>query len=295
MKPNPFWEKVYLVHCRVIKLILFILLSITAGLLAGPQQSDHVKAQLISEVQSVQPGQTFCVALRLQMDEHWHTYWKNPGDSGLPTKIDWNLPDGFIAHEIQWPYPQKFEENSLVSFGYEGDVLLITEIKAPETIKPGSRVEIKASVDWLVCKESCISGHADLMIDLPVKEEVPKINARWADHFLKTRMRLPKEFSDWKINASINKDKILIQITPPLWLKNELSNVTFFPEQGGIINYSGVQNLRKSKDEYIIEIQRSLLLKKLPAQLKGVLFSQKGWSNSRQERALRIDVPLHQY
>jgi len=279
-------------YTRAIK-SAFILLCAATGLLAETKQSEHVKAQLISEVQSIQPGQSFCAALRLQMDEHWHTYWKNPGDSGLPTKITWNLPEGFEAGNIQWPYPQRYEEAHLVSYGYEGEVFLLTGIKAPKMIKSGLKVEISASVDWLVCKDYCVSGHADLSIDIPVKDEKPKKNEQWTDHFEKTRKKLPKTFSEWKIRASATENKIFIQATPPLSFKKELENITFFPEQEGIVNYSELQNLKKLKDGYIIEIQRSKSLTKLPAQLKGVLVSEEGLWNSEQEHALHIDVPLH--
>jgi thiol:disulfide interchange protein DsbD len=226
------------------------------------------------------------------MDKHWHTYWKNPGDSGLPTKIEWNLPDGFVPGVIQWPYPKRFEESGLVSFGYEGEVFIITQIEAPKAIKTGTNAKLSASVDWLVCKESCIPGHADLVIIMPVKNKSPKIDERWVNHFKKTRKKLPKTSSEWKIKTSINKNQILIHIDPPSEFKGELKNITFFPEQGGIANYSGSQNLKRSQDGYILEVLRSKLSTRLPARLKGVLLSPEGWGNSREERALHIDVPL---
>ena len=295
MKSYSFLKRTYM-NCRLaVKLFFFIFISLTAGLFAEIQQSDHVKAQIIPEVLSIRLGEPFCVALRLVMDEHWHTYWKNPGDSGLPTKIEWNLPDGFVAGDIQWPFPQKFGAPPVVSFGYEGEVFLLVEIKAPETMKPESKVSLEASVDWLVCKESCLPGHVDLKIFLPVKNEKPKIDEKWAARFAKTRKDLPRILLDWEIKAAAHKEKILIQINQPLWFNGELKDITFFPEQAGIVNYSGKQNLRKSRDGYIVEIQRSMLSKKLPVRLKGVLFSQKGWNHSQQERALYVDVLLHQY
>jgi len=115
-----------------------------------------VKAYLVSEVLSIKPGQKFSVGLLLVIDKGWHTYWKNPGDSGLPTKIEWDLPDGFVPGDIQWPYPQRFELPELVNFGYEGEVFLITEIVAPKTLVSGSRVKVATSVDWLAGKEVSI-------------------------------------------------------------------------------------------------------------------------------------------
>jgi thiol:disulfide interchange protein DsbD len=280
---------------KKVTFILIVLLNTSHVLLARPQQSGKVKADLISEVLSIKPGQTFCVALQLLMDDHWHTYWKNPGDSGLPTKIVWELPDGFAAGDIQWPCPQRFELPEVVNFGYEGEVLLITAIAAPQALESGSRVKLAASVDWLACKEGCIPGHADLRIELPVKAEDPKINKRWTHHFKKTRMDLPKIASDWKINAFINEDKIFVQMSPSLWFKRELVNVTFFPEQEELINYSEFQDLKRSSEGYVLEIQKSKLSTKIPLRLKGVLFSQEGWSKRRQEHALLVDVPFHAY
>jgi hypothetical protein len=130
------------------------------------------------------------------------------------------------------------------------------------------------------------------MIKMPVKDKNPKISRRWASHFRETRKKLPRISSEWKVNASIKKNQILIHLDPPSEFKGELKNITFFPEQGGIINYSGSQNLKRSKDVYILGVQRSKLSTKLPARLKGVLLSPEGWGNSREERALHIDVPL---
>jgi DsbC/DsbD-like thiol-disulfide interchange protein len=272
--------------------ILIVLLNASHLLLATPQQSTHVKARLISDVLSIKPGQTFCVALQLLMDDHWHTYWKNPGDSGLPTKIIWKLPDGFAAGDIQWPCPQRFELPEVVNFAYEGEVLLIAEIAAPRALESGSKVKLAASVDWLACKEGCIPGHADLQIELPVKTEDPKIDKRWINHFKKARMDLPKKAPDWKIKAFMNEDKIFIQMSPPLSFKKELVRVTFFPEQEELIDYSGFQALKRTNEGYILEIQKSKVSTKIPLRLKGVLFSQEGWFKRRQEHALLVDVPL---
>lgn len=292
MRPNPRWKRISLFQYLLISLALFIFIYVFTSFSAEPQQSEQVKARLISEVKSIQPGKSFCVALWLKMDKHWHTYWKNPGDSGLPTKIEWNLPDGFVPGVVQWPYPKRFEESGLVSFGYEGEVFVIIQIEAPKAIKSGTEARLSASVDWLVCKERCIPGHVDLVIKMPVKDKNPKINRRWASHFRETRKKLPRISSEWKVNASIKKNQILIHLDPPSEFKGELKNITFFPEQGGIINYSGSQNLKRSQDGYILEVLRSKLSTKLPARLKGVLLSPEGWGNSREERALHIDVPL---
>jgi DsbC/DsbD-like thiol-disulfide interchange protein len=294
MRTNRFGEKTSLVHSPCLKLIYIIVFLVSAAILTGCKNSEPVKAQLISELKSIQPGQTFCVALQLKMAKQWHTYWKNPGDSGMPTEIEWHLPDDFHAGGIQWPYPQKIEIPQVVSFGYEGEVFLLTDIKAPDTVESGSSVEISARVDWLACKESCIPGHADLMMSLPVKEEKPEPDKRWVRRLTATRRNLPQKFSDWEVNASARNGHISIHIIPPPWFKKELADIMFFPEQEGIIDLSGKQKLLSSKDGYVLEVQRSIFAEKLPQRLQGVLISKDGWSQSGQEKALTVDVPLHQ-
>jgi len=281
------------IHHRL-RIVFFITLPIVFIILSGCHSSAHVEAALVSEVRSIQPGQAFCIAVRLKMDEHWHTYWKNPGDSGMPTKIVWQLPGGFTVGEVQWPYPQKFGKPPVVSFGYADELFLISEVRAEENAKPGTKVKISAIVEWLACKERCIPGSAELSLNLPVQDSVPDLNTRWAGRFVETRKNLPREFPDWRTRASAGSGNILIRIDPPPWFKDELSGLSFFPEQEGLIDYSEAQSLKKSRDGYVLEVRRSVLSESLPQRLHGVLFSPKGWSQAGQERAFYIDLPLHQ-
>ncbi|MFN6170590.1 MAG: protein-disulfide reductase DsbD domain-containing protein, partial [Burkholderiales bacterium] len=96
-------------------------------------KTPHVEAQLVARHTTFQPGKPIEAALRLKIIDHWHTYWRNPGDSGLPTKLKWTLPEGFTAGEIQWPYPKKLPLGPLMNFGYEGEVLHLVNIQTPAT------------------------------------------------------------------------------------------------------------------------------------------------------------------
>jgi thiol:disulfide interchange protein DsbD len=90
--------------------------------------SPHSDAQLVAELAAIRPEQAFTVALRLTMDTGWHSYWRNPGDAGGETVIEWNLPEGFTAGEIQWPHPRRIEAPPLASYGYDDEVLLLVEV-----------------------------------------------------------------------------------------------------------------------------------------------------------------------
>ena len=102
----------------VIFLFCFFLGSTSWGV-ASPQVTEHASVQLISETIQVVPGETFYLALDFELEPYWHIYWKNPGASGLPVEIEWDLPDGVSAGEIQWPAPDRIELGGLISYGFE--------------------------------------------------------------------------------------------------------------------------------------------------------------------------------
>lgn len=135
------------------------------------RQESHTQASLLSEVAAMESGQPFDVALRLVMEPGWHTYWKNPGDSGLATTIKWTLPPGFRAGEIQWPTPHLISTPPLMSYGYENEVVLLVTIHPPGDMKPGANVELSAAVEWLECQEICLPGAAKLKLTLPVAKK----------------------------------------------------------------------------------------------------------------------------
>lgn len=273
---------------------LFIVSTIfsATNLFSTPLLNGHVEAQLISEVKSIQPGHPFWVAIRLKMGKDWHTYWRNPGDSGLPTTIEWEMPDGLEAGEIQWPYPQQFGAPPVVSYGYKDEVLLLVKIDVAGFFESDKVVKLSAKVDWLECKDICLPGHQKLKIELPVKDEAPEVDNRWAEKFEETRKSLPVADSAWKVNAKHQGSQIIIYLTPPVWFNSKMSNVLFFSEQPGVIDHSAEQKIEKNKKGFIITLKRSTFSVNLPARLKGVLFSRVGWRGPGTARAMRFDVPL---
>jgi len=139
--------------------------------LANVVKTDHVTAELVAERSAVQPGQSLQIGLRLQHIPHWHTYWRNPGDSGLPTTIDWQLPAGSQVGEIEWPAPKRLPIGPLVNYGFEGDLLLPLRFTAPADARPGSDLRLRAEARWLVCHDVCIPESATLELLLPVVAE----------------------------------------------------------------------------------------------------------------------------
>src|SRR5437667_12112554 len=142
--------------------------AVTATAVAAPVRTAHVEAELVSSATALTPDKPLTVALRLKMDKGWHTYWQNPGESGLPTKLAWRLPAGMTAGSIQWPPPRTLPVGPLINYGYEGEVLLLTDIAATSALPSAGPATLRARADWLVCKEICIPEGADLALKLPV-------------------------------------------------------------------------------------------------------------------------------
>ncbi|HEX7156184.1 MAG TPA: protein-disulfide reductase DsbD domain-containing protein, partial [Burkholderiaceae bacterium] len=159
---------------------------------AAPVRVDAVEGELVSEFDAVSPGQTAWLGLRLSHDPHWHTYWVNPGDAGLPTRLNWKLAPGFTAGQIQWPLPQVLRAGPLANYGYEGQVLLPVEVSVPRSAAVGSSAHIAARADWLVCNDVCIPGGADLALDMPVRAAQDLHPARYAEEFASSRARVPQ-------------------------------------------------------------------------------------------------------
>jgi thiol:disulfide interchange protein DsbD len=140
---------------------------------AAPVDAGHLSAELLARTRGVAPGQTVWLAVREKIQKGWHTYWRNPGDAGEPTRIAWTLPPGWSAGEIVWPAPRRLPVGPLMDFGYEDEVTLPVPVTAPADARPGQTVKIEATASFLVCAETCVPGQAALAIDLPVTAGAP--------------------------------------------------------------------------------------------------------------------------
>lgn len=136
-----------------------------------------VTASLISDVNSIQPGQKFRIGVLFRIEPGWHIYWKRPGDAGIATKIAWQLPAGFKVHDLQWPIPSREKEpGDLEVLAYSSEVLLFSEVEASKSLPTGP-IEIQAKSDWLVCENFCIPGSAQLSLKMNAGVNAPSQSA----------------------------------------------------------------------------------------------------------------------
>ncbi|HEX4764020.1 MAG TPA: protein-disulfide reductase DsbD domain-containing protein [Usitatibacter sp.] len=271
-------------------LTVALALALAAPALAAPLvTTEHVEAELVTEKLAAQPGKAATVGLKLRMAEQWHTYWKNPGDSGLPTRIQWVLPEGWKAGEIQWPYPHHLPVGPLMNYGYEDEVVLLSEITPAANAKPGT-YPIKANAEWLVCKDVCIPEKGELDLSLKVAAAEPAENPRFQAHIERARTQLPVEPAGWKFESGLQGGNLVVKMTPPAGA-NAPTKIAFFPEKEQLIEPAAPQKVTRDGNGIRIEMK---LADPPPAGLqlvKGVAVSEDGWPGIP-KKAIEVDAPV---
>jgi len=224
----------------------------------------HIRTQLFSEYSAISPGQRFWVALRQQIIPGWHTYWRNPGDSGEPTAMDWELPPGWQASAIYWPFPSRLPLGPLVNFGYSNEVWLLTELQAPANLSIGQSLQLTANGFWLVCEEVCIPEEGVLYLPLQVTDS-PEPSAFQQVIELAVD-NLPKPFAGRVGYALTGGDLQLVFNNPR---SDHPAKVEFFPHFSDVIEHAAPQKLSVEKDQLLLQIPSQFAAQ--PDRLDGVL------------------------
>jgi thiol:disulfide interchange protein/DsbC/DsbD-like thiol-disulfide interchange protein len=209
--------------------------------------TDNVKAHLVSEVGAIAPGQSFWVALEFNIRDGWHTYWRNPGDSGQATKLVWQLPPGFTAGDIVWTTPHRFEIPPLVNYGYAKHAVHLVNVTAPKDLRPGTAVVLAAKASWLVCSDVCIPEDAQLQLTLPVSQ-AGAVDQADAALFTAARSELPSaQFA--ATTARVQNGQLVIALGKE-WGTTlpQIKSLAFFPYDDGGIEYAAPQTLTRDKD-----------------------------------------------
>lgn len=137
--------------------LVTLLCAVLLGWMVPAAQGAHTRASLHLQAEVVRAGDTVLAGVLLKMDKGWHTYWKNSGDSGMPTEITWQLPQGVTAGAIQWPLPEKWIDSDLTTYIYKDEALLVVPLTIDAALPPGT-LEVKADVSWLECEVQCVPG-----------------------------------------------------------------------------------------------------------------------------------------
>jgi thiol:disulfide interchange protein DsbD len=215
---------------------IVVLIFICLGLAALTARAAHTQVQLLLSADTAKPGDTIWAGVDMKMDAGWHTYWKNPGDSGIATTIKWDLPPGVTAGEIQWPLPEKLPPAEVTTYVYENEVMLLEPLTLATNLPPG-RLNLKADVAWLECQEQCVPGKTNVEATLDVGGET-KISAD-AVTIYSWKSKLPRKFTDlittawWEKTADGDTRSLIMMFDGPLskdWWKSKKIQSDFFPD-----------------------------------------------------------------
>jgi thiol:disulfide interchange protein/DsbC/DsbD-like thiol-disulfide interchange protein len=240
---------------------------------------NHVQASLVAADDSIVPGQPVTVALRFVHDPHWHTYWKNPG-TGLPTTLEWKLPPGWTAGEIQWPAPHilKDSRGNIVGNGYEAELFLPVTLKAPADLKPGASVTLTADADWLMCEDMCIPGRGTVSVTRPVASGAPKPDATWGAKIRATQAGLPRADANWTVTAKRSGKTIELGVTPKNAAAHVAKDPHFFSEDN-LVAFDAPQTVRADgKGGFVLTLAVSPDGPQDATKLLGVVTSETGWT-----------------
>src|SRR5271166_6139514 len=200
-----------------------------------PDPKGLVKAELIAETVSVAPATTLWVDLHLAIQPGWHVYWRNPGDSGLPTTIDWQLPQGFSAGSIRWLMPQRFMQSGIGNYGYTGSADLLVPITVPKEVAIGDAAVLAADASWLACAEICIPGGATLSLSLPIVAGPVAVDPAAASLFATVRRQLPLPAPfETRFVSDVSEYRLLVSEGAVAGLRDPTG--VFFPNDGSLID-----------------------------------------------------------
>jgi len=227
------------------KTLFLFFLFLGASISAIPAFGQHtpegpfVRYALVPEKTTIAPGEEILIGIAHTIAPHWHVYWLNPGDSGLPVRTKWALPEGFVIEDLKWPIPDKIYEGELANYGYYGQITLLQTLRAPQTL-PAGVVELPVKITVLVCKDICIPESAELTLRLndsqaPAQDNSALIKAAQA--------KLPTKISgDFSFSRADTKNEkrfaLTLALKNPTVLNNlEAESVEFYPEEWGVLDY----------------------------------------------------------
>lgn len=253
-----------------------------------PIDTGKVTASLVSSHDSVAPGQEFYIALRTELDDKWHTYWRNPGDSGEPVQIDWQLPEDVTAGKIHWPLPLAIPTGPIINYGFEGAPLFPVKFKVPATAKPGSVITVVSDFYYLVCKDVCIPEQGSVSLPIAIGESVE--DTRWKAAIDVALADTPKRGA---IQGAIQKSGETVEMSFTNLPEGDFSKAYFFPYDQGIIGHSAAQRLTRGANGFRLStIPDYLWENPTPKVFEGVLTYEQGGNLKGTNIALAVGKSL---
>jgi len=235
---------------RALILLLLTLLAANGALAQLPTPGKNaIASRLVAESDTPAAGSTLTLALVMTPDKGWHGYWKNPGDSGIETQIDWRLPNGVTAGPIQYPVPERLIVSGLMNYVYEGPYAQLVELRIPSGLAPGTRLPLRGKMDYLACtKEICVPESAEIALDLTVG--MPGAPLTHRAQFDRYRSKLPKPLGS---SARFEQANGRFRLAVPLPAELAVAEPYFFPLTDGALAYAAEQQVSRNGNVLIVE------------------------------------------
>lgn len=271
--------------------IPLLLMCVTVAA-AGPIREGAVVAELVPAREAISPGETITIALRMKHDPGWHTYWKSPGIVGVPTNLDWKLPEGFKAGSIQWPQPERVQMGPYDAYGYHGEVLLMVPLTAPADARPGTEVKLKARASWMCCSKTCHPAFVDISMTLPVSS-APAKPTRWQKPIAAARSSFPVSNNLWDATAVRRGNKAILTLNPRKGTPTKAPIFPYFFSDNGLIDSDVEQVVKKTKAGSIsLLMEISEFGPDNPTHLTGILYTRTGRADGSGAVPLSLKVPF---
>ena len=252
---------------------------------SGWQSASHLKAELVSQYRQVTPGQRVQLALHFVPDKHWHTYWQNPGDSGLATSLSWQLPKGVTAGAIQWPTPSAIALPPLMNYGFEGQTILLSELSIAPDYAADS-IDIRLQADWLVCEEVCIPAEAQFSLTLPVAaESLP--SEQYQGLFTQAQQQLPVPLNnDGRFDTSGGAFSAVLDWPQGAQVRQ------FFVAASELVDHAAAQQISLHNGQLLLQQPLNTYFTTAPAQLELVVITDNGAYSLQLQQAGQVGTEI---
>jgi len=258
----------------------------------------------------------FWLGVDMQIKEGWHIYWRNPGDSGLPTSIRWDPHPSLKPGEIQWPRPARFDENGITTYGYSGRVTLLVPVSVtrdellPDSGTSGSHGEaqpnglhvdgdgtetnLSADLNWLVCKDICLPESARITLDVTASGHFTGFSENGVRQIKHSLDMVPEQSAEWQGYAVLDDGHFHITLTPASdhAAIPDLQHVYFYPDRQGLIEHTAPQKAVRDGNKLTIAVPVSRYLRTVPEELSGVLSAGESWIHGKDAPAIEMVLPV---
>ena len=291
------WKRKILIFRAMMKSLAYGLMALWLTALPAQAQdyvstfeTENVAGSLYPAQETFVPGQSFWVALQLDIREGWHTYWRNSGDSGMPTSIRWDLPEGFSAGDIVWQTPKRIAYGPLMNFGFYGTAMHLVEITPPANLADGTSVTFNADTTWLVCEEICIPEDGTFSFTMTADSGAETEMTPYRFLIEKALNDLPVE-SPWDATFDIQDKSFELSLFGAFDPSADIRDVAFFPDAYGVIENALPQELDLSPNGLTLTVPTGYDPSAAGDRLTGVLTLVEDTGDGPVTLAFEIDAP----